>query len=360
MKTVSTFLVILVAAIAIAGCAGSGPKGDLTDKCPLPNKEIAGECCIDQNMNDLCDKDEPEVLPPGQEEVSEPLMDFAKTFASFWNRQDYKTLHQLFTFDYRDEMSDEQFAFLATQRHKIKAITKVEIEQVGSKEIKYKISTEDDTVLHVTAEVAQEGLDWKHLPFFYFENMDYASVCIDAGNNVKLKECGLSLNDRNKTGCIDDTRYQCFMNYAIISEDASMCDSAGYYKPDCLMRIGEFVPLKDRIDLCGRYTDDVERSDCLTEVAKEFKSGEPCAKLEFDQQRYSCYGFVAGAMNDVALCKEFVNSHGYYNNRYKEGLCILSFVETTGNRTACQLIEARDSSMIGSLKETCSRIGVGR
>jgi len=332
--------------LVLVGCA---PPVELP--CPLPNKQVGDTCCLDQDNDGVCDQDTP-AKPEPLVEPNEPARNFGKTFISFWSRKDFKTLYELFTSDLQDSMTKTEFEYFASIRHELDEIKKVELEQVSKNQLKYRVITEDAT-LHVVADIVQEGEDWKHTPFFFFENLDLENVCRDKGEMIKLKDCDLPLNTRDRIGCILDTTYSCFMDFAVLTEDAQYCDEAGHHKTLCLQRLGEDVPLEDQIIFCQNHADYHDEWDCLINLGKEYVAEEPCALLEYDIQRYECFGHVAAGREDASLCEEFVLEYDFYVDKLKEAYCLKTYAEELDDESICHEIITGDNTRIGDLKEKC-------
>lgn len=121
MKKVMLFVVLLIA-VAIAGC---------TQKivCNTPYIQVGAECCLDQNANSICDKDETiektleqTPLPNTTSEVKtkaaidkEEFLVFAEKFGRELNSNDYETLYSMLTPTRKKMISQNNFVNLYPQ-----------------------------------------------------------------------------------------------------------------------------------------------------------------------------------------------------------------------------------------------------
>jgi hypothetical protein len=315
--------------------------------CSPPNKIIANTCCIDSNSNNVCDSDEaaeeteeePVVAEDEQdrEETAEPetreeaeaqeeYKTFAETFVKTWNRKSYNALHQLFVKNYRLKFAPQEFNFLARKTDSKTGVQKIKIKEINEEGALYEIQLKDG-VVSVSSQFVKEEDKYRHEPFYFFEELNVDDACAGDG--------------------------QCFMDFAIISNNKNLCKSAAEKKADCVAYFGVSKSLSTKIDNCLQIVEYYSKTDCLTELAKAENTIEPCWQATYDKQIYECMGAVAAARENVDECTAFVASHGYPGTKLQKAYCILNYVRITSDTKACSEIDRRGDVVLGALQEGC-------
>lgn len=323
--------------------------------CSPPNKIISNTCCVDSNNNNVCDNDEAreetekeadisideekireskekseeETAEQGMKEVEEgqeEYKEFAETFVKTWNRKSYNALHQLFIKNYKLKFLPQEFNFLARKMDANLKIQVIKIKEVSENKAVYEIQLEDGVVSASSGIEIEDG-KYKHAPFYFFEELNVEDACAGDG--------------------------KCFMDFAIISNNKNLCNSAADKKADCVAHFGVSKSVSARIDDCLQITEYYSKTDCLTELAKAENTIEPCWQATYDKQIYECMGAVAAARKNVEECTAFVASHGYPGTKLQKAYCILNYVRITSETTACSEIDRRGDVVLGALQEGC-------
>jgi hypothetical protein len=96
-------------------------------------------------------------------------------------------------------------------------------------------------------------------------------------------------------------RSKCFMNQAVGSGNASVCDyiEIEFFKDDCLKGIAKNT---NDTSPCGRISSPLGSAECLRDVAIETMNPKLCASIADITQRDSCYYRVAIDSKDVSAC----------------------------------------------------------
>ena len=304
--------------------------------CSPPNVVIGDVCCLDADRNDVCDtweeeKEELEVVPdkPKASPEQEKIGGFADTFAGTWDRKSYNALRNLFTNDYGKRFSPQEFNFLARRMDASLGVEGIELLGIEGDTVEYRVLL-DGGEKAVSARIYEEGDEYRHDAFYFFE--------------------GLSAD----TACKDDP--ECFMDFAKISGDRNYCEKAGALKADCIASFGVSKGLTAKIDECIDILEYYSKAECLAQVAVKENTIEPCWEAGFDKQVFECMGEVAAARNNVDECSEFVASRGYSGTRLQTAYCITSYVRKTGDTEACAKIDRRDDVVLGAMQEQCYKI----
>jgi hypothetical protein len=96
--------------------------------------------------------------------------------------------------------------------------------------------------------------------------------------------------------------------------------------------------------------------ECLSRLAVNENSIEPCWQATHDKQIFECMGQVAAARDDADVCQEFVDSKGYPGTRLQHAYCITGYVRETSDTSACSLIDRRGDVVLGAMQEGCSNL----
>ena len=317
---------ILIFTLLAAGCAQE-------IVCAPPNKIIDGVCCTDSNDDGNCDTPDDIPAEKPQQETADDLAEspsgieeFADKFAKAWNTKSYNTLYNFFDRNYRLKYKQQEFNYMARKADANLQINRVRLQKVEDNEAFYTV-TEGTTERTVVAETVTEDGNYRHTAFYFFEDIDADSVCID-----------------------DD---DCFMELAVIPQNINLCHKAGELRLDCLDTLGTSKTLQAKIDTCTAMKDYYTKVECLNDMAVKENTFEPCWEAEFNKQKFMCMGYVVAKRGDPAECKEAVASKGYVATREQHAYCILGYVKETHDTTACKLIDRKDDEVVGAMQESC-------
>ncbi|HII72215.1 TPA: hypothetical protein HA265_05665 [Candidatus Woesearchaeota archaeon] len=308
--------------------------------CEAPNVMVGNTCCLDIDENDECDSvdeleavieeepsPEPEAKPaPAAQDSAEEQ--FAAAFESSWNKKNFNALYKMMDSSYKRKYSQEEFNFLMKRINEMTGVQSVSFKSMIGNNMEYIVTTGDDK-LKVRGEVVKQDDGLKHKPFFIFVDPSVEEACRDE---------------------------ECYFSYVKITGNRNFCDRTGDRREECLSMFGVAKDLLAKMDDCVEIKEYYTKVDCLSELALDEKSIEPCWRIDYDKQRFECMGEVAAIDKDPALCKEYVDSHSIPGTRLQHAHCIMGYVRVTSDNDACKLIERKDDVVVGAMVENCDRL----
>lgn len=299
--------------------------------CVEPNKIIDNTCCIDNDNDNICDEDiiieehEPEVEEITIEVLPSEAEVFAEKFRETWEKNSYTALQNLFETNYRMKDSSAEFNFLARRIDENLQLTKIVVEKVYKDEVTFLV-TEKGNKKRVVTELIKEGSNYKAKAFYFFETIDVESAC---------------------------QTNECFVEFARISGNSNVCELAGELRLDCLEEMGQSKDIVTKTDECLDISEYYTRVECLTDLAVKEQIYEPCFQATYNKQIYTCVGDVVGKHAEAEDCETAVEADGHTASREQHAYCILAYVKETHDTDACDLIDRRDDTMLGSMQECC-------
>ena len=310
--------------------------------CQEPNTVIDNTCCLDIDKNNECDpqKTASQETTPSQEisSTSEQTLSkddaqnaFAQHFADAWTKQDFKEIYTLFTDNYRDQISQDEFVWLAAKKNKQLGITKVNVYRVFGDTIEYDLVQNDPRIKNSArgSFVSVNG-KYYHRPFNYFRTLEVSDVC----ENVS----------------------SCILSYAEEFQKPEVCDLAGSQRIECKESFGKTFTFEDERVTCNQVHDYFEKSACILNVSLKYAREDACWDLSQDPQLFTCLGHIAALRQNVELCWEYMKNFTFAGDTVKHAYCIYGYVDQTKDHTKCKKMEHRGNILIGHLEEECNTL----
>ncbi|MFQ5475283.1 MAG: hypothetical protein ACE5DM_05605, partial [Candidatus Nanoarchaeia archaeon] len=297
------------------------------------------------------------VEPVFLEEKYEPdytQEELLQDFLSFWNKGKYDVLYDMFP-DYA--YSKEEFAFLARNAAEAEQIDSISIERKEGNVVKFRITT-NRYVKKMPTTIILEGDEWNIKPFYIFSELDPAEVCTSRAEAVTLEECGLGLDDTDKTTCITEKRKQCLYDYAQVSGERDYCNYTSNLKGGCLMGLGIDIDIDQMVSDCYAHESESDQAKCLLSLAESTKDIAVCDKISFERTQFTCYGKMAAFDGSVTMCNKNIKRGDFYTS-FRYALCVFGYVQQSGDASKCSLIPNSDNSRVGAIAEDCSKVQRG-
>jgi hypothetical protein len=249
-------------------------------------------------------------------------------------------------------LSKPEFEFLVTQAAEAEQIQNISLYKREGNDVKFQIYT-NRYLKKLPTRLVSSNRGWLIRPFYIFDDLSPEDICDARSEAVTLEECGLTIENPDKTRCKLEKKKSCFYDYAQVSGDKQYCDYTANFKGPCLVELGLEIDLEQLIADCYAFPRESEQADCLLELGKSTEDIQVCHATEFERTKYTCYGVIAAAKGSVHQCEEYIRDGGFYNS-FRHALCILSYVRETKDFSKCQMMNNDDSAIVGALKEECS------
>ncbi|MBU0461136.1 MAG: hypothetical protein KJ574_00975 [Nanoarchaeota archaeon] len=341
MKT-AQIIILIAALLLLTGCAH---KEYLTINERLVMSEGEGTMTEDTRI--------PEEHPIEHDTYSKD--EFIDAFISFWRKGDYGAIYELLSDT--QGLSKQEFVFLARNAAEAEQIQNISLCQQENNIMKFQIYT-TAYLKKIPTEMIKTNNGWLFSPFYIFTDLSPEKVCADRSNTVTLDECGLTIENPDKTRCKMEKRKSCFFEYANVSGNAEYCNMTANLRGACLVQLGFTIDLNQTITDCYAFPTESEQATCLLELARGTRDKEVCRRMIFERTKYECYGMMAAFGESVLKCEEFIKQDGFYNS-FRHALCVLSYVKETGDTSQCEQIHSSDDAMVGAMREECSEMRFG-
>jgi len=296
----------IMISISLSGCSEGNIGVVLECRSPLIQK--GSGCCMDADLNGICDIDEKKETPKETENKTTDEEDkalqqtgsiddaekAAKLFAGNWDKKQYNLMYAAFTPTLKAKKSAEEFAAIMTLDTFYKNLNKAEFR--GMKSI-------DGNTAEVALNV-YNNLQNITVPGVTAEFID-GSWMMDAFNDVfelpTYDAACFSYRDNNKMTMTD-----CAFELAKKVKDVRYCNISGCNMNECFRILGQKIGVKEEARQCfdcqptGKTV-----NECILQIAIDRSSTAACDVIRDD--RYSdkyckCYGGYAKAKGNKNIC----------------------------------------------------------
>ncbi|MCX6777340.1 MAG: hypothetical protein NT157_00460 [Candidatus Micrarchaeota archaeon] len=107
-----------------------------------------------------------------------------------------------------------------------------------------------------------------------------------------------------------NTKMQCYLVIATVTNDADVCAEAGSDKNNCYQ---QYASNTGDASVCDKITDVNNKDSCYSNIASQGGDATLCDKIKSVGQKNSCYWSIAMRLQDVTYCNEITDSNQKQN-----------------------------------------------
>lgn len=310
--------------VLISGCISEEKQGII---CNPPYIQVGNDCCLDQNNNSICDKDEmlgktetetPQE-EPAEEEQNESEMDKIETIQGFKTEREEVESWCLGGREYARYSGGGQVAmtndvkkykdrWMCHNKNFLDDGGYIDIYWTKYEEEVYTVTTRADGTVEETK--SGSGVN---------ESKDEEDACKNIKDSTEKNNCYIKLAASSGDTSICDRLIMeehdnCYKEVAISKENVLLCDRIenSDTKDDCY---NAFAISEEDSSVCGKIQKQEKRDDCYNYLALSTEDPGACGKIDIISKRDDCYNGLALSKEDHSICSE-IKIDGRRNDCY--------------------------------------------
>ena len=360
-------------------------SGCITEKeeefvCNPPYIKVAGKCCLDQNSNGICDKDEPECTSDSdcpedkickdEKCVEKPPED--REEVEKWCLSQVGITIQGGTgsiiITNTNDVKEYKEKWMCHNKYFLSGGAGVDIYWTKYEEEVYKVTTYPDGTITEsgTKELEEELAECENMKDSSKKNICYTNLAVSRGDVTICSRLPVDGTDQcykevailrglplicdkiENKGKKDD----CYKAAALTKGDPSACKKIEDEHLHSFLNPAEHNPKRDDCykdvaiskedpSICSKIENDGKRSDCYKDVAISKEDPSICSKIKNDGKIADCYTDIAISKEDPSICDKLkIESKGRADcytgvALLKEDPSICSNIKVDGRRDNC-------------------------